>query len=74
MSGFWSWSLAFITFIGVLALVSVLVSRNAQTPQVAQSVFSGIAQDISAATAPVTGGGMGAGFFGNTYSPSFNLG
>ena len=46
-----------------LAIIAVLVSRNAQTGTVISSAASGFAQDISAAVSPVTGGGgFGANF------------
>jgi hypothetical protein len=40
-----------------IAIIAVLVSKNAQTGQVIQAGTSGFAQDISAAVAPVTGSG-----------------
>lgn len=42
-----------------LAILSVLVSKNAATVQIIGASSSGLAKDIQAATAPVTGGGMG---------------
>jgi hypothetical protein len=47
-----------LAIVGV-ALVSVLVSRNAQTPQVAQALFSGIGNDLGVAESPVTGANIG---------------
>ncbi len=47
-----------LAIVGV-ALVSVLVSRNAQTPAVAQSIFSGIGNDLGVAESPVTGAAIG---------------
>lgn len=41
-----------------LAILAVLVSRSANTAGVIQSAASGLATDISAATAPVTGSGF----------------
>jgi hypothetical protein len=38
-----------------LAIVSVLVSRNAQTPAVIQSAASGFANSVGVAQSPVTG-------------------
>lgn len=38
-----------------LAIVSVLVSRNAQTSSVAQAVSSGFSNSIATAISPVTG-------------------
>lgn len=42
-----------------IAILAVLVSKNAQTPQVISSAGGAFAQDISAAVSPVTGGGFG---------------
>jgi PRD1 phage membrane DNA delivery len=47
-----------------LAIVAVLVSRNAQTPAVLSGAGSALANVIAAATGPVTGNGSG-GSFGN---------
>ena len=44
-----------ILMIGAIALASVLVSRKANTAGVAQSLFSGIGNDIAVAQSPVTG-------------------
>lgn len=41
-----------------IAILAVLVSKNAQTPQVIKAASAGFAQDIGAAVSPVTGGGM----------------
>jgi PRD1 phage membrane DNA delivery len=40
-----------------LAIIAVLVSRNANTSGVIQASTSGFATDLAAAEAPVTGGG-----------------
>lgn len=53
----------FTAIIGV-AILAVLVSKNAQTPQVVSSIGTAFAQSLAAATAPVTGGS----------SSGFNLG
>jgi len=45
--------------IGV-AIIATLVSRNAQTPEVINSFFSGFSQSLNAATGPVTGNGGGS--------------
>lgn len=50
--------------IGV-AIIAVLVSRSAATASVISSAGGALAQDISAAVSPVTGGGFG-GFGGFT--------
>jgi hypothetical protein len=50
----------FLTLMGGLltvAIVAVLVSKNANTSSVANSFFQGFASDINAAVSPVTGGG-----------------
>lgn len=51
--------------IGV-AIIAVIVSKNAQTSQVISAGASGFAQDLAAAVSPVTGGsGFGSqGFAG----------
>lgn len=43
-----------------IAILAVLVSRNAQTPQVISAAGKAFAQDIGAAVSPVTGGSLGA--------------
>lgn len=50
-----------------LAIVAVIVSRNAQTPQVLQAGGSALASIIGAAVSPVTGGG-------NTFGSSISGG
>lgn len=47
-----------VAIVGI-AILAVLVSRNAQTPQVISSAGSAFARAVSAATSPVTGGGFG---------------
>lgn len=39
-----------------LAIFAVLVSKNAQTPQVIQSAGNALGSDITAAVSPVSGG------------------
>ena len=39
-----------------VAIIAVLVSRNAQTGQVIQSAGSAFAADLAAAVSPITGG------------------
>lgn len=58
---------AIVTAIVGLAVLSVLVSKNATTPALIQNLSSGLAQDINAATAPVTS----AGGLGMIASPTF---
>lgn len=45
-----------VTAIIGLAILSVLVSKNAQTSGVISAASQGLASDITAATGPVTGG------------------
>jgi hypothetical protein len=47
-----------IAIVGV-AYIAVLVSRQAQTPQVISAASQGFAQDLLCALSPVTGGGGG---------------
>lgn len=66
-----------------VAIVAVLVSRNAQTPQVIQSAASGFGNALGVAESPVTGakynidlsypssGGFGGGFSNMMNLPSF---
>lgn len=64
-----------------LAIIAVLVSRNAQTPAVLGAAGSAFSNVLSAATAPVTGaaaspvnstvGGMGS--FGNFGLPALSI-
>lgn len=62
-----------------LAILAVLVSRNANTAGVIGTAAQGLAADIGAATSPVSGMGMG-GFglsglgMGGFITPSFNGG
>ncbi len=62
-----------IAIVGV-ALLAVLVSRNAQTPQVISAGGDAFARALAAATGPVMGGGgymLGGGAYsqmGNSYS------
>jgi len=48
-----------------VAIIAVLVSKQANTSGVIQAGASGFAQDLSAAVSPVTGGmGLGSSFTG----------
>lgn len=47
-----------VAIIGV-ATLAVIVSRNAQTPQVIQAAGTSFAQALGAAVSPVTGGTVG---------------
>lgn len=54
-----------------LAILAVLVSRQAQTGKVIQALSSGLSQNISAAVSPVTGSSGGSfGGFANFGSAS----
>lgn len=48
-----------VTAIIGLAILSVILSKNAATVQVIGASASGLAKDINAATAPITGGSFG---------------
>lgn len=48
----------FTAIIGI-AILAVLVSKRAQTPEVITAAFKGLGSAIGAATSPVTGGGGG---------------
>ncbi len=60
-----------------VAILAVLVSKNANTANVIKSASGGFAEALRAATGPVTGGGGGSGLswgsMGNTFGfqPSF---
>lgn len=66
MDHFWTSLVTVATAIVGLAIIAVLVSKNAQTPQVINSAAGGFAQDIAAAVAPVSGSTLfgGTGFTG----------
>lgn len=66
--------LTIVTAIVGLALVSVLVSRNANTTGVVQAIASGLGNNIATAISPVTGADAspnlsypGGGSFGNSF-------
>jgi hypothetical protein len=59
-----------VAIVGV-ATLAVVFSKNANTAQVSQSFFGGIATDISAAVSPITGGsGVGTGSLGSSFIPN----
>jgi hypothetical protein len=64
MDQFWTSVVTITVAIVGLATVAVLVSRNAQTPEVISSAAGGFAQDLAAAVAPVTGSTLLGGFTG----------
>lgn len=53
-----------VTAIIGLAILAVIVSRNSNSMGVIGALSGGLAQDIGAATAPVTGGGFGGPMMG----------
>lgn len=59
--------------IGV-AILSVIVSKNAQTPQVLQAFGQSFSNLLSAATGPVTGKAATPNVGSNSLGTSFNLG
>lgn len=66
MDQFWTSVVTIATAIVGLAIIAVLVSKNAQTPQVISSAAGGFAQDLAAAVAPVTGSTLFGNFPGFT--------
>lgn len=80
MSGFLEGIITIVLAIVTLAVISVLVSKKAQTPQVLQSFFSGIGNSIGVAQSPVTGENVpinlsypGSGGFGGNFGTSFGF-
>ncbi len=55
-----------------LAIVAVIVSRNAQTPAVLQSAGSALASVIGAAVGPVSNSGSGGAFGSNNIGGSLS--
>ena len=49
-----------VTAIIGLAILSVILSKNANTAGVLQAASQGLSTDISAAVSPVSGGGLGS--------------
>lgn len=69
MTNFWEGIVSIAIAIVGVALLAVLVSRNAQTPQVISASGNAFAKALGAAVAPVSGG---YGSLGNeTMGPSF---
>lgn len=63
MNEMWTSIVTIATAIVGIAILAVLVSRNAQTPQVIGAATQGFATDIAAAVSPVTGAGFGGSSF-----------
>lgn len=64
MNDFWQGLVAIATAVVGVAVLAVIVSRNSQTPQVIGSLAQGLASDLSAAEAPVSGSGFGTNVLG----------
>ena len=58
-----------VSLIVAVAIVALLVSRNAQTPQVIQSMGSALANNLGVAESPVTG----ATYQVNTSYPGYGM-
>lgn len=56
-----------VAIIGV-ATLAVIVSKQAQTPQVISAAGNSFAQSLAAAVSPVTGGGLGVSLGTNPYN------
>jgi hypothetical protein len=63
-SGFWTAIVTVLTALVGLAVVSVALSKNSQTPQVLNSFWGGFAGSLATAVSPTTGTGASAGYFG----------
>lgn len=74
MSEVWQGVVSIAVAIVGIAIIAVLVSRNAQTPAVIGAASGGFAQDIAAAVSPVTGGLGGIGVGGFAGAPTNYLG
>ncbi len=61
MKGFFQEVGVVLTGIIGLAIIAVIVSRNAQTPQVIGSAGDAFANALQAAVSPITGSGFGGG-------------
>lgn len=64
MNNFMGQLVVVLTGIIGVALVAVLVSKNAQTPQVINSGGNALSNFLAVAVSPVTGGGQGGRFGG----------
>ena len=66
--------LAIVSAVVGLAIVAVIVSKNAQTPTVISSAGSALANVIGAAVSPVTGGSGLSNLFGSVSGIGGSLG
>ena len=62
-----------VAIVGV-ATLAVLVSKNAQTPQVISSAGNAFSMALNAATGPVSGASIGGGFSGSLPTYGFGQG
>ena len=69
MTNFWEGIVSIALAIVGIAFLAVLVSRNAQTPQVISASGNAFAKALGAAVGPVMGGGYGLG--NETIGPQF---
>lgn len=74
MNGVWSGVITVATAIVGVAILAVLVSKNAQTPQVIGAAGKSFAGVLSAAVSPVTGGNTGASFFNTGFNSGIGVG
>lgn len=66
MNDFWQGMVAIATAVVGVAVLAVIVSKNSNTPGVVSSLAGGLASDLAAAEAPVSGGGgFGTNLLGN---------
>lgn len=73
MGNFLTSMVTVLTAIVGVAIVAVLVSKNAQTPQVLNSFWGGFSGAIQTATGPVTGGQGPAALQNNSFAGSSGL-
>lgn len=71
MNGLWEGVVSIAVAIVGVALLAVLVSKNAQTPQVISSAGSAFANALNAATGPITGLGIGGSLGNETFAPNY---
>jgi hypothetical protein len=70
MNDAWSGIISVALAITGIAIIAVLVNKQANTAGIIQAASGGFAQDIQAAVSPVTGGGMGMGNFSSLQMPT----
>lgn len=67
MDNLWSSLVTIATAITGVAIIAVIVSRNAQTPEVLRAAGSAFSSSLAVAVSPVTGSKF-VGFTGNSVS------